>query len=146
MKPNEFDGHSTIVNDKLIPKEGEHIAYGWDGKPFIAQNESDKSKINIQYIVDNQGEDKQERVLVDIFKYMEDLMWEGKFDVIDKFIEEFCEHEYEVCFQYCLCLLTAACWAKDKLKNIDMIKDLTREAGNREIGVEDTMRCLKGLI
>src|ERR1035437_9688589 len=28
-----------------IPKEGEHVAYGWDGKPFIAKNESDKSKI-----------------------------------------------------------------------------------------------------
>ena len=56
---NEFDGHPIIVNDKLVPKENEHVAYGWDGKPFIAQNESDKSKITIEYIIENQERCKE---------------------------------------------------------------------------------------
>jgi hypothetical protein len=127
-----------------VPKEGEHVAYGWDGKPFIAKNESDKSKITVDYIVANQGEKRQERVLVDIMSYMEDLMWESKFDIIDKFIEDFCKED--ICFQYCLCLLTTAFWAKDKLKNLELIKQKAREVGNKEIGEKDTMSCLKGLI
>lgn len=128
----------------MIPKEGEHIAYGWDLKPFIAKNESNESKISIQYIVDNQGEDTEEDVLVKIFCYMEDLMWENKFDVVDDFIKEFCEAE--ICFQYCLCLLTAACWAKDNIKNKDMLIEKTTKRGIKEIGEKNTNSCLKGLI
>jgi hypothetical protein len=127
-----------------VPKEGEHVAYGWDGKPFIAKNKSEESRISIQTIVDNQGEECQERMLVDIMSYMDDLMWEGKFDIIDKFIEDFCKED--ICFQYCLCLLTTAFWAKDKLKNLELIKQKAREVGNKEIGEKDTMSCLKGLI
>jgi hypothetical protein len=137
-----------IPEEKVImpvPKEGEHIAYGWDGKPFIAQNESDKSKITIEYLIANQGEDKEERVLVEIFSYMEDLMWEGKFKIVDDFIYEFCKHD-DICFQYYLTLLTCAYWAKDKLKNIEGLRFKAREIGNKEIGEKDTNSCLKGLI
>ena len=143
---NEFDGHPIIVNDKLVPKENEHVAYGWDGKPFIAQNESDKSKITIEYIIENQEEDKEERVLVEIFSYMEDLMWEGKFKIVDDFIFDFCNSKQPICFQYYLTLLTCACWAKDKLKNIEGLRFKAREIGNKEIGEKDTNSCLKGLI
>jgi len=131
-------------SDELIPKEGEHIAYGWDLKPFIAKNTSDETKISIQYIVDNQGDDSEQDVLVDIFSYMEDLMWEGKFDVVDQFIEDFCKED--ICFQYCLCLLTAACWAKDKIKNKGMLVEKTTKRGIEEIGEKDTISCLRGLI
>ena len=142
---NEFDGHPTIVNDKLVPKEGEHIAYGWDGKPFIAKNESDKSKITVEYIAQHQDSHKHyDNMLVKIMSYMDDLMWEGKFDVVDNFIKEFCENE--ICFQYCLCLLTTAFCVKNKLKNYGLIKQKTREIGNKEIGEKDTNSCLKGLI
>jgi hypothetical protein len=130
--------------DKLVPKEGEHIAYGWDLKPFIAKNESDESKITVQNIVDHQDEKSQERMLVDIFSYMDDLMYEGKFDVVDKFIEDFCKED--ICFQYCLCLLTCAYWAKDKIKNKSMLIEKTTKRGIKEIGEKSTMSCLKGLI
>jgi len=128
----------------MIPKEGEHIAYGWDLKPFIAKNESDESRITVKNIVDHQDEKSQERMLVDIFRYMEDLMWENKFDVVDKFIEDFCNEE--ICFQYCLTLLTAACWAKDKIKNKGILVEKTTKRGIEEIGEKDTNSCLKGLI
>ena len=130
--------------EQLIPKEGEHIAYGWDGKAFIAKNTSDETKISVQHILDNQSEDKQENMLVDIFAYMDDLMWEGKFDVVDKFIEDFCKED--ICFQYCLCLLTCANWAKDKIKNKEMLVKKTKTQGIKEIGEKDTISCLKGLI
>jgi hypothetical protein len=128
----------------MIPKEGEHIAYGWDLKPFIAKNESPESQISIQSIVDHQGEDHEERMLVDIMCYMEDLMWENKFNIVDKFIEDFCNEE--ICFQYCLCLLTCAHWAKDKIKNKQMLIDKTKAQGIKEIGEKDTNSCLRGLI
>ena len=111
---------------------------------MIVKDESEEDKITVEYIVANQSKKKQERVLVDIFRYMEDLMWAGKFDVVDDFIKEFCEQE--ICFQYCLCLLTAACWANDKIKNKEMLIIKTREIGIEEIGEEDTNSCLKGLI
>ena len=142
---NEFDGHPTIVNDKLIPKDGEHIAYGWDGKPFIAKDESDKTKITVEYIAQHQDSHKDhDDVLVKIMSYMDDLMWESKFDLVDKFIEDFCKED--ICFQYCLTLLTTAYWAKDKLKNLELIKQKAREVGYKEIGEKDTNSCLKGLI
>lgn len=142
---NEFDGHPTIVNDKLVPKEGEHVTYGWDGKPFIAKNESDKSKITVEYIAQHQDSHKHyDNMLVKIMSYMDDLMWEGKFDMVDKFIEDFCKED--ICFQYYLCLLTTAFWAKNKLKNLELIKQKAREVGNKEIGEKDTNSCLKGLI
>jgi hypothetical protein len=75
---------------------------------------------------------------------MEDLMWADKFKVIDDFIFDFCMHY--ICFQYYLCLLTAACWAKDKLKNIEGLRFKAREIGYKEIGEKDTNNCLKGLI
>lgn len=124
--------------------EGYVRKFGWDGKPVIVKDESDKSKITVQHIINNQGEKKQERVLVDIFAYMDDLMWAGKFNVVDDFIKEFCEHE--ICFQYCLCLLTCAFWAKDKIKNKEMLVKKTTEQGIKEIGEKDTVSCLKGLI
>jgi hypothetical protein len=128
-----------------IPKEGEHVAYGWDGKPFIAKNESDKSKITVEYIAQHQDSHKHyDDMLVKIMSYMDDLMWESKFDVVDKFIEDFCKED--ICFQYCLCLLTTAFWAKDKIKNKEMLVEKTRAQGNKEIGEKDTNSCLKGLI
>ena len=128
----------------MIPKEGEHIAYGWDLKPFIAKNKSPESRISVKNIVDHQDEKSQERMLVDIMCYMEDLMWENKFDVVDKFIEDFCKEE--ICFQYCLCLLTCAHWAKNKIKNKGILIEKTRKRGIEEIGEKDTNSCLKGLI
>jgi len=74
---------------------------------------------------------------------MEDLMWAGKFNVIDDFILEFCEHE--ICFQYCLCLLTCANWAKDKLNNRHILIAKSVAQGIKEIGEKDTNSCLKGL-
>lgn len=137
-----------IPEEKVImpvPKEGEHIAYGWDGKPFIAQNESDKTKITVEYIAQHQDSHKDhDDVLVKIMSYMDDLMWKSKFDVVDKFIEDFCKKD--ICFQYCLCLLTTSFWAKDKLKNLELIKKKAREVGYKEIGEKDTNSCLKGLI
>lgn len=130
--------------EELIPKEGEHITYGWDGKPFIAKNTSDETKISVEHIRDNQSEDKQDDVMVDIYHYMDDLMWEGKFDVVDKFIEDFCKED--ICFQYCLVLLTCAHWAKDKIKNKQMLIEKTKFQGFKEIGEKDTISCLKGLI
>ncbi len=130
--------------NELIPKEGEHIAYGWDEKPFIAKNTSDKTKITVQYIAENQGEKKEEKVMVEIFSYMDDLMWENKFDVVDQFIEDFCKED--ICFQYCLCLLNCACWVKDKIKNKQIIVDKTKAQGIKEIGEKDTISCLRGLI
>ena len=129
--------------EEIIP-EGFVKKYGWDGKPIICKDESDESKISIQYIIDNQGEDTEEDVLVKIFIYMEDLMWASKFNIVDDFIKEFCEHE--ICFQYCLCLLTAACWAKDNIKNKEMLIERTRAQGIKEIGEKDTESCLRGLI
>jgi hypothetical protein len=127
-----------------VPKEGEVLKYGWDGKPIICKDESDKSKISVEYIVANQLKKKQERVLVEVMSYMDDLMWANKFDVVDDFIKEFCEHE--ICFQYCLCLLTCAHWAKDKIKNKEMLVEKTKKKGIEEIGEKDTNSCLKGLI
>lgn len=143
FKPENFD---KLLNarEKLIPKEGEYVAYGWDGKPFIAKDKSDESRISVQSIVDNQAEDKQENMLVKIMEYMDDLMWAGKFDVVDDFIKEFCRHD--ICFQYCLCLLTCAMWAKDKLKNREMLIGKTKKKGIEEIGEKDTMSCLSGLL
>ena len=68
----------------------------------------------------------------------------GKFDVVDDFIKEFCRHD--ICFQYCLCLLTCAMWAKDKLKNREMLIGKTKKKGIEEIGEKDTMSCLSGLL
>ena len=133
-----------MENTALILKKDEHIAYGWDGKPFIAKNTSNETEIDIKYILNNQDKDKQKQVLVDIFSYMDDLMWEGKFDVVDKFIENFCKED--ICFQYCLCLLTCAHWAKDKIKNKEMLIEKTKTQGIKEIGKKDTASCLKGLI
>ena len=140
-KPEEI---IVTIDDDLIPKEGYVKKYGWDGKPMIVKDESEKSKITVKYLAANQGEKKQERALVKIFSYMEDLMWAGKFDVVDDFIEEFCKEE--ICFQYCLCLLTAACWAKDKIKNKEMLIEKTKQQGIKEIGEKDTNSCLRGLI
>jgi hypothetical protein len=113
-----------IPEEKVVMpvlKEGEILKYGWDGKPIICKDESDKSKISIQYIVEHQDKHKDyDDVLVKIMSYLDDLMWAGKFYVIDNFIKEFCENK--ICFQYCLCLLTTAFWAKDKLKNYELIK------------------------
>ena len=117
--------------EEIIP-EGFVKKYGWDGKPIICKDESDESKITVEYIIANQGEERQVRVLVEIFIYMEDLMWANKFNVIDDFIFDFCMHD-NICFQYYLCLLTAACWAEDKLKNIDGLRFKAREIGNKEI-------------
>jgi hypothetical protein len=124
--------------------EGYVKKYGWDGKPMIVKDESEEDKITVEYIVANQSKKKQERVLVDIFRYMEDLMWAGKFDVVDDFIKEFCEQE--ICFQYCLCLLTAACWASNKINSMEILIEKTKKKGIEEIGEEDTNSCLKGLI
>jgi hypothetical protein len=140
-KPEEI---IVTIDDDLIPKKGYVKKYGWDGKPMIVKDESEKSKITVEYLAANQGEKKQERALVKIFGYMEDLMWAGKFDIIDKFIEDFCKED--ICFQYCLCLLTAACWAKDKIKNKEMLIEKTKQQGIKEIGEKDTNSCLRGLI
>jgi hypothetical protein len=142
-EPKELDKLLT-AREKLIPKEGEYVAYGWDGKPFIAKDKSNESKITVQHIIDSQAEDKQERVMIEIFAYMDDLMWADKFNIVDDFIKEFCEHE--ICFQYCLCLLTCAHWAKDKIKNKIILENKTMKQGIKEIGKKDTMSCLKGLI
>jgi hypothetical protein len=119
--------------------------YGWDGKPMLVPEEPIFSAITVQYLVEHQDKDIEEDVLVDIFTYMEDLMWANKFDVVDDFIKEFCECEQEICFQYCLCLLTAACWANYKIKNKEMLIEKTKAQGIKEIGEKDTMSCLKGL-
>ena len=111
---------------------------------MICKDESEDSKITVEYLVANQGEDKEERVLVQIFSYMEDLMWADKFNVIDDFIKDFCKED--ICFQYCLCLLTAACWAKDKIKNKEMLVEKTKQQGIKEIGEKDTNSCLRGLL
>jgi hypothetical protein len=134
----------VTIDDDLILKKGEVIKYGWDGKPIICKDESEKSKISVEYIIANQGKDKEERVMVEIFTYMEDLMWAGKFNVVDEFIYDFCKHD--VCFQYYICLLTAACWVKDKLKNIEELRFKAKEIGYKEIGEKDTDSCLKGLL
>ena len=136
--PVEIAPIEDVIPDGYVQK------YGWDGKPIVCKDESEESKIAVSYIVENQGENSVEDVLVEIFCYMEDLMWAKKFDVVDEFIREFCENE--ICFQYCLCLLTAACWARDNIKNKQMLIDRTTAQGIKEIGVEDTMSCLKGLI
>jgi len=140
---NEYDGHPSVVPDDVVP-EGFIKKYGWDGKPMLVPEEPIFSAITVQYLVEHQDKDIEEDVLVDIFTYMEDLMWAGKFDVIDDFIKEFCEAD--ICFQYCLCLLTAACWAKDKIKNKGMLIEKTTKRGIEEIGEKDTMSCLKGLL
>jgi hypothetical protein len=132
------------IDDDLMPKEGEVIKYGWDGKPMICKDESEESKITVEYIIANQGDDRQDDVMVKIFTYMEDLMWANKFKVIDDFIFDFCMHD--ICFQYYICLLTAACWAKDKLKNIEGLRFKAKEIGYKEIGEKDTNSCLKGLL
>jgi hypothetical protein len=125
--------------------EGYVRKYGWDGKPIICKDESNESQISIQYIAKHQDKKLDyDNVLLKIMSYLDDLMWANKFDVIDKFIEDFCKEE--ICFQYCLCLLTTAFWAKDKIKNLELIKLKARETGNKEIGEEDTNSCLKGLI
>jgi len=129
--------------EEIIP-EGFVKKYGWDGKPIICKDESDKSKITIEYIVDNQAKKRQQRLMLEIFSYMEDLMYAGKFDVVDDFILDFCKHD--ICFQYCLCLLTAACWAKDEIKNKEMLVEKTKQQGIKEIGEKDTNNCLQGLI
>jgi len=134
-----------MKNIPLILKEDEHIAYGWDGIPFIAKNESNKSKISIQYIVNHQDNNKDyDDIIYKIYCYMDDLMIEGKFNVVDDFIKEFCEND--ICFQYCLVLLTCANWAKDKINNYEIIKTKSIETGNKEIGKKRTKSCLTGLI
>jgi hypothetical protein len=135
----------TIAPEEVVP-DGYIRKYGWDGKPILVPEEPIFSAITVQYLVEHQDKDIEEDVLVDIFSYMEDLMWANKFDVIDDFIKEFCECEHEICFQHCLCLLTAACWAKDKIKNKEMLVEKTKAQGIKEIGEKDTMSCLKGLI
>ena len=145
----------TIFNEGKIPvkiappiedviPEGYVQKYGWNGKPMICKDESEESKITVEYILANQAKDKQDDVMVKIFTYMEDLMWAGKFKVIDDFIYDFCKHD--ICFQYYLCLLTCACWANDKLKNTQGLRYKAKEIGYKEIGEEDTDSCLKGLL
>jgi hypothetical protein len=135
----------TPEPEEIIP-EGYVKKYGWDGKPMICKDESDQSKITVEYIAENQGENQQERVLVEIFSYMDDLMYAGKFKVVDDFIFDFCNYKTPICFQYYLTLLVCACWAKDKLKNIEGLRFKAREAGYNEIGKKSTEQCLKGLI
>ena len=128
-----------------VPKEGEVLKYGWDGKPIICKDESDESKISIQYIVEHQDKDKDyENVLLKIMSYMDDLMWANKFHIVDEFILQFCE--YNICFQYCLCLLTCARWASNKINSMEILIEKTKKKGIEEIGEEDTNSCLKGLI
>jgi len=145
----------TIFNEGKIPvkiappiediiPEGYVKKYGWDGKPIITKDESEENKITVEYIVANQDKNQQDDVMVKIFGYMEDLMWADKFKVIDDFIFDFCMKD--ICFQYCLCLLTCACWAKDKLKNVDGLRFKARETGYKEIGEKDTESCLRGLL
>jgi hypothetical protein len=121
----------TPEPEEIIP-EGYVKKYGWDGKPMICKDESEESKITVEYILANQDKNRQDDVMVKIFGYMEDLMWAGKFKVIDDFIFDFCMHD--ICFQYYLCLLTAACWAKDKLKNTEGLRFKAKEIGYKEIG------------
>lgn len=142
MFGDELVGLKIEVTESV--PEGHILKYGWDGKPMIVPEEPIFSAITVQYLVEHQDEDIQQDVLVDIFGYMDDLMWAKKFDVVDEFIKEFCE--VEICFQYCLCLLTAACWAKDNIKNKQILIERTKAQGIKEIGEKDTMRCLKGLI
>jgi hypothetical protein len=91
-EPNE-----PIVSQLEPVPEGFIRQYGWDGKPILVPEEPIFSAITVQYLLEHQDEDIQEDVLVDIFTYMEDLMWAKKFDVVDEFIKEFCE--VEICFQ-----------------------------------------------
>jgi hypothetical protein len=134
------------VNNPMPLKDGEVIKYGWDGKPVVCKDESEQSKITVEYIIGNQADGCQERVLVEIFSYMDDLMYAGKFKVVDDFIFDFCNAKELICFQYYIALLTCACWAKDKLKNIEGLRFKAREAGYKEIGKKATEQCLKGLL
>lgn len=79
-----------------------------------------------------------------IMTYLIDLESANQFDIIDKYILEFCSEE--ICFQYYICLLTSATRCKDKLKNLTMLQEKALAVGIAEIGEKDAVQVLIGLI
>jgi NADPH-dependent glutamate synthase beta subunit-like oxidoreductase len=100
--------------------------------------------VTIDYIKANQEESKHISIMKDIFEYIDELISENDYQTIDDFIREFCNNE--ICFQYYVCLLTASLLRKDKLQNIGTLKQKAISAGMKEIGIEDTIKTLNGLI
>jgi hypothetical protein len=152
-KPDDNNVEAEKTNTaKLLNK------VGWDLKVIPIEDEEAERKARIQayldseitvdYIKSHQQEEEQIDVMSNIFGYMEDLMWANRFDIIDEYIMEFCNCDRPViCFQYFVCLLTAAMWAKDRLDNREYLKAKTIEAGKRELHDRDkVLRILHGLL
>ena len=96
--------------------------------------------ITVEYIKANQQEHQHIDVMRDMFLHIDDLIDMRDFQTIDDFIENFCKED--ICFQYHICLLTAAYWIKNEIKNIEMLKIKAKEVGIKEIGERDTMKAL----
>jgi hypothetical protein len=83
----------------------------------------------------------------DIFGYMEDLMWADRFDLIDYYILEFCNATPPIKFQYYICMLTCAMWAKKELKYRQFLIKKAIEVGMKERQTEkEVLQVLQGLI
>ena len=132
--------------------------YTWDGKPVpVTDEEAEKqrriqayldSEITVDYLKTHQDSEEQIEVMSDIFGYMEDLMWADRFDIIDEYILEFCNcNTPAIRFQYYVCLLTCAMWAKKELKNRQFLIKKAIEVGIKERQNEkEVMQVLQGLI
>ena len=98
----------------------------------------------IQKIKNNQHSDKHMHTMKQIFTYVDELFIANKDKEVDEFILKFCNEE--MCFQYYVCLLTAALWKPQNITNLELLRKKTIEAGTKEIGKKDTLTTLRGLI
>jgi len=103
--------------------------------------------MTIEYILENQQQEKHIQVMKEIFTYLNQLQWIENYEVMDNFIKDFCKQK-NMCFQYYVCVLSSANWVKDKLnaKTFNTLKKKAIKAGTLEIGEENTIKTLDGLI
>lgn len=100
--------------------------------------------LTIQHIVQNQQEEKHVGVMKQIFMCVDELFLSDNYLEVDKFIEEFCQQD--ICFQYYVCMLTAALWGDGYLKNINMLRQKAIEQGEKELPEKEVGLILTGLL
>ena len=81
-----------------------------------------------------------------MFLHVDELLDAQDYDAIDKFIEEFCNAEPTICLQYYYCLLTSVFRFEYVLMHVDALREKAIEVGTKEIGEEDALRTLYGLL
>jgi len=79
-----------------------------------------------------------------IYKKLDEMFDNREFEKVDEFINFFVEDNWN--FQLHVCLLAATLRIEDRLKNRDKLKESSIKVGTKEIGKENTINTLDGLI